>query len=355
MSDSAFRSLCVFHILDALRDGLSHFSGPSRVALLYAEQATDPLRLYDPQNLLQGHEPKVRKLFVTTDLWRRIPAGMAMKISGHVHPEKNLDLAGLISWGGRTEPIFYQMWFTEHHPDMCSIGPTERWLEYAACLLSHYFASEDALYTGMGKYILQEYSTHAVRDHIRDELNVRFGWDTHLEVYPILDAVQGISRTPEEGAWPRGKLVFVEPDSLSRVDFLVRFPALARPQMRNFKHVRKLLLAVEDSTRKLVCDGKGIVGIGQGRMPECRVTADFRGGYGFLELSGQPICSFSHGSFRSSTRKPKLVQLEEALIESRADTSTRDMLFRIVAEIVHEGGASASTGAPSSWTSTIRP
>lgn len=340
MSESTCKSLCVFHILDGLRDGLSHFSGASRAAVLYAEKPSDPLRVYDPQNLLQGHEPKIRELYLAGEGWRGNPEDAALKISGHIHPEKNLDLSGLISCGGRTFSIFYQMWFTEHHPDMCSIGPTERWLEHAAYLLSHYFANEDVFYTGMGRYILQEYATHAVRDYIRDSMNFQFGWDTHLEIYPILDAVQGISRTPEEGAWPRGKLVFVEPDVLSRVDFLVRFPSSARPRLKNFKHVRKLLLAVEDSTRKLVCDGKDVVGIGQGRMPECRITAEFRGGYGFLELSGKPVCSFAHGRFHSSTRRPNLVQLEEALLESRADSSTSHLLFRIVAEIVQDASES---------------
>jgi hypothetical protein len=46
-------------------------------------------------------------------------------------------LAGLISCGGRSSSVFFQMWFTDHHPDMCSIGPTERWLEHAAWRFSH--------------------------------------------------------------------------------------------------------------------------------------------------------------------------------------------------------------------------
>jgi hypothetical protein len=46
----------------------------------------------------------------------------------HIFPEKNLELAGLISCGGRTHAIFY-----------------------------------------------------------RDELNIMFGWDTQMEVYPTLE------------------------------------------------------------------------------------------------------------------------------------------------------------------------
>lgn len=39
------------------------------------------------------------------------------------------------------------------------------------------------------------------------------GWDTQLRVYPVLDAVLGISKTLEEGAWPRGEMIFVEPEA----------------------------------------------------------------------------------------------------------------------------------------------
>ena len=44
----------------------------------------------------------------------------------NIHLEKNLQLAGLISLGGRSAVVCYQMWFTEHHPDIRSVGPTER-------------------------------------------------------------------------------------------------------------------------------------------------------------------------------------------------------------------------------------
>lgn len=336
MNNSA-KNLCIFRIVDGLCEGLSHFSGTSRAALIYAENPDDPIRIYDPQNLLEGHEPKLKELYLRSDGWRRdAPDPDDLKSMRHIYPEKNLHLAGLISYGGRTHSIFYQMWFTEHHPDMCSIGPTERWLEHAACLLSHDFANEDALYLGSSRYVIREYRTHAVRDHIRDEMNFMFGWDTQMEVYPILDSILGISKTPEEGAWPRGKLVFVEPSDLSKLVFLVRFPRFERPSIKNFKHVRKLLIASEESDRALVSDGKTVIGVGVGKMPLCRISAEFRGGYGFLRLAGKPVSSFSDGSFNSSTREPKLVALEEALIEARIDHSASHALFKIASKIVRQ-------------------
>jgi hypothetical protein len=339
MAGESFKNLVLFRVLEGLREGLSQFSGPSRVALIYAEKNDDPVHVYDPQDLLRGHEPKLKEIYLDQENWRTIsPDPRHISFLGEVYPERNLDLAGLISFGGRTRSISYQMWFTEHHPDICSIGPTERWLEHAVFLLAHEFASESAFYTGSSSYVLREYATHAVRDHIRDELNLLFGWDIKIFVFPILDALLGISKTREEGAWPRGKLVFIEPDAISGLEYLIRFPRVERPNLKNIKHVRKLLQAVEYSDRKLISYGNNIVGIAEGNMPERRSTADFRGDYGFFRVGGKPVCSFSDGKVYSTNRRPNLVHLEEALIESPVDPTTGNDLFKIATAIVQKAG-----------------
>jgi len=336
MANDAFVCQCIYDILDGLRDGLSHYSQPSRVALLYAIGQNDPIRIFDPQSLLRDHEPKFRELFIESDGWRRkTPPVCRLDSFGLLHVEKNLQLAGLISWGGRSHSVFYQMWFTEHHPDMCHIGPTERWLEQAAWRLTHDLANPNALYSGISGFFLREYTTHAVRDYIVDEMNLRLGWDSQLRVYPILDAVLGISRTPEEGAWPRGKIVFVEPASVASVKLLTRFREFERPRLEHFKHVRKLLQAVEHSDRRLVSDGASIVGITDGQPDVFHLVADFRAGHGFLNLGSVPICSFSDGNFHSFTHLAKLVQVEEALLESDLDSEISTALFRIVSQLVH--------------------
>ncbi|MGO9017975.1 MAG: DNA integrity scanning protein DisA nucleotide-binding domain protein [Syntrophobacteraceae bacterium] len=334
---SQFKS--IFHIHDGLCDGLTHFSGPSRAALIYAEKPGDQPRLYDPQGLLECWEPLIEKIYLSSGAWREHdPKTAQMAMFGQTLPEKGLDLAGLLSRGGRARSIFYQMWFTEEHPTMCSTGPTLRWLEHAACLLAHDWANEEWFYTRNSSYVVREYATHAVRDYIRDRLDLNFGLDTRIEVYPILDAVLGISKTREEGAWPRGTLAFIDPAMIDAVPFLVRFPHPEKLRLTNYKHVRKLILAVENSDRMLVSDGRRIIGVAQGRMPDCRITADFRGGHGFLSFSGSLVCSFSGGSFQSSDRKPNLVHLEELLLESLLEESKRDALFKIVSGIVKRAG-----------------
>lgn len=335
----SLKNLCVLNVLDGLREGLSQFSGPSRAALIYAEKPDDALCVCDPQDLLQGHEPKLEDLYLTSDAWRtKAPDTRNFELFGQIFPEKNLELAGLISYGGRTRSIFYQMWFTEHHPDMCSIGPTERWLEHAIFLLSHDFAFKEAFYTGTSRYVLREYVTHAVRDHLQDGLTRLLGWDAPIWIYPILEAVLGISKTPEEGLWPRGMLTFVEPAAIPHLDFLVRFPPSHRPTLKNIKHVRKLLLAVEEHDRRLVSDGKEILGAIAAEVPDYRITADFRGRHGFLRLAGEPVCSFSDGSFHSWNYKANLVELEEALLETDLDPALRHDLFKTVRSIVDSAG-----------------
>jgi hypothetical protein len=335
-----FHCQCINETHSGLLEGLSHYSQPSRVALIYAVTPESPLRVFDPQALLSGHEPKFKELFVDSDDWRQVPTDLSRMPAGRdLLPSPGLSLTGLISFGGRSPSLFYQTWFTEHHPNICSLGPTERWLEQAAFRLSHDFANQRELYTGISGSFLREYATHAIRDHIVDEMNRVLGWDTKLRVYPILDAVLAISRTREEGAWPLGELIFVEPSHLAVMPVVARFPGEQRPSLENFKHVRKLLLAVEGGGHQLVSDGHTIAGITSGPPPGFFLSADFRGQHGFLTVNGDPICSFSDASFHATTRRAKLVHLEEALLESDLSGEQSMHLFKIVADLVHTAQA----------------
>lgn len=334
--DEAFICNCLADTVDGLRDGLSHFSGPSRAAVIYAVRPNDPVYIYDPQNLLKGHEPRFKELYIDSDDWRSRTISPLMKNgSFHMVPENNLQMAGLISCGGRSESVFYQMWFTEHHPDMCAIGPTECWLEHAAWRFSHDVANDKHLYTGISGSFLREYAAHAVRDYIVDEMNVKLGWDTQLRVYPILDAILGIFNTREEGAWPRGQIVFIDPSVLSRLNFVAQFPEMEQPNIDHFKHVRKLLLAVEQSDRKLISQGSTIVGISNDTIEDFCIVTDFRGRHGFVRLNGETICSFSGGVYKSTTHQAKMVQVEEALLESDLPSEIGNQLYKIICSIVH--------------------
>ena len=335
MPHDIFGNLCIFNIFNGLVDGLSHFSQSSRAALIYAAKPTDEIRIYDPQHLLQGHELKLKELYMGDDSWRNINSRqLARQPLGHFLTTEDLHLAGTISFGGSSHSFFYQMWFTDHHPNMCSIYPTQRWLEHAGWLLSQDFAT-DNISMGTSGQALQNYALHAITDHIVDKRNEMLGLDSRMLIRPILDTILTISKTKEEGAWPRGRLLFIDPAALEAIPFIAKIQKHEQPYIGNAKHIRKLLLGVENSNRKLISDGNTIIGISDFPSPEFAITGNFRGDHGFLELGEKKICSFFDGSFHSSARQAKLVELEELLLDSSLPPETISILFQTIMKIIH--------------------
>jgi len=333
---ASFIRRCVSNILGGLGDGLTHFSGTSRAALVMALKRDSPMQICDPQGLLKGHEPIFKSLYIDNQDWRlveRLPD--KYDNFADIIPVKDPGLAGLVSCGGYSNSVFFQQWFTEHHPDMCSTGPTQCWLEYATWLLAHDMANDSDLYSGISGNFLKEYATHAVRDHIIDLMNRLLGWDTPLRIYPVLDAMLIISETHEEGSWPVGKLLFIDPNMVDQLDFLVCFQNNMRPRLIHYKHVRKLLLTVEHANRYLVSDGQTILGICTDKnLPIFALCADYQGRHGFVRVNGEAICSFADGRFHSTSYRAKLVQLEELLLEYPLDHETAFGLYQIVISLV---------------------
>lgn len=331
----SFPRRCVSDMINGLSNGLTHFSGASRAAVIFASQPDSPMLICDPQNLLKGHELIFKALYVDNEQWRdKVWVPHNPKKFAEIVPIGDLGLAGLLSQGGYSGSVFFQQWFTEHHPDLCNTGPTECWLEHAVWRFSHDLANEQDLYTGISGYFLQEYAKHAVRDHVIDQMNRLLGWDSQVRIYPVIDAILMISETREEGSWPEGRLLFVDPGMIAYVNFLVRFQEGGRPQLANHKHVRKLLLTVERSGRYLVSDGRAILGISDDSLPPFSVCADFRGRHGFFKVNRTKVCSFADGRFSSTTYQAKLVQLEELLLESGLDDSAGDFIFKVVTSLV---------------------
>ncbi len=331
-----FFQRCISDTLDGLRQGLSHFAGPSRTALIVRIKPEDPLYICDPEHLLSGHEVRLRTVFSSLQNLKTVrdPTDENLHF-GLLTTEPDLYLSGLISYGCRSGPVDYQMWFTGHHPDICSIEPIKCWLEHAAWRFSHDMANGPVLYTGISGTFLKEYAASAVQDFLLDQLNIAFGLDNRITLDLLLNTVLDLSSTREEGNLPHGCLSFIEPRFIGNISFLARFRRDKRPQLENIKHVRKLLQTVEDSDNHLISDGLSIVGIARpGAMPFA-ITADFRGRHGFLSLGRQPVCSFSRGRFQASTMQAKLVEVEEALLESELDFSQRNALFTYIADIVH--------------------
>lgn len=339
MNELIYKKLCISNILNGLTEGLSRYSRATRVALIFAAAPDDPLVVLDPLGLLRGHETKLEEVFHGQESqWRtRISQDIASQPQGHMIPENSLELSGLISYGASSSDFFYQMWFTEHHPDMCSIHPTERWLEQAAALLAHDYSTNNApLHSS--DYVLKNYALQAIADYIVDERNRHLGYDSKIQVPPLLNHILSISKTREEGSWARGVLFFTDPRRIQQMDFLTKIEKHARPLVSNVKHIRKLLLAVERSNRKLVSDSSTLIGITDSPIPAYAIAAEFRGDHGFLKIGHEKIASFFDGSFHSTTREAKLVELEELLLDSFKEIQTATTLFQVVSHLVHSAG-----------------
>ena len=67
---------------------------------------------------------------------------------------------------------------------MCSIHPTERWLEQAVSLLVHDYNTKNAPINS-SDYVLKNYSLQAIADHIVDERDKYLGFDSKIQIPPI--------------------------------------------------------------------------------------------------------------------------------------------------------------------------
>jgi hypothetical protein len=336
MSQAFYQKLCISNILKGVEEGLSKYSNYSRVALVFAALENDPVLVVDPQNILKGHESKLREVFYENyDQWKKtVKEKITGQPSGYIVPEDELSLSGLITYAGCSNDFFYQMWFTDHHPDMCSVHPTKRWLEQAACLLvQDYNSTTPAI--NSSDYVLKNYSLQAIADFIVDQREQNLGFDSKMMITPVLNDILNISRTREEGAWALGTLFFIDPQRIDEIPFISKIKKHERPAITNAKHIRKLLVAVENSQRKLVSEGCTIIGVTDGEIPDFAIAADFRGDYGFLKFGNKKIASFFDGSFHSTTREAKMVELEEILLDSNLDTQQATFLFQAVSMLVH--------------------
>lgn len=339
MNHRIYNQLCITNAVSGLAQGLSNFSQQSAAALIFAAEPDDPIHVFDPFNILKGHELIIKEVYFDgEDQWRKnILDSVSRQLPGYVASCHNLELAGLVSFGGCSHSFFYQMWFTEHHPNMCSIEPTRRWLEQAAALLANdYFTKTSEI--NSSDYALKNYALQAIADYIVDERDQHLDYDSKILIAPILNDILKISKTREEGAWARGTIFFTDPYRIDQIPFITKIKINERPDLRNVKHVRKLLLAVENSNRKLVSEGCTIIGITDCNIPEYSIAAEYKGEYGFLKLGNEKICSFFDGAYHSTTREAKLVELEEILLDADIDKETSTILFQLISKLVHHAG-----------------
>lgn len=334
--NGSFIHKCLNDTLQGLRQGLTHFSGPSTASVIFCLPDQKKLFIYDPESLLRDHELKIRK-FYYDDFGHQIFQDYhgKSKCYSSIKAVAEFQIDGLLSCGGSSATVPYQMWFTEHHPDLTSTGPTERWLEHTVLRFSHDIANKAELYTGISGSFLREYAMDAICKHINRETERLTGKPSQLDVYQILDDILGISKTREEGEWPAGELVFINSEHIGKIRFMARFVRDELPRLNHYKHVRKLLQTVAGTDHKLISDGANILGIAYSTLPEYSLTAEYHGRYGYLRINRDSVCSFSDGRYKSSSLKAKLFEVEEALLDYDLNSETRDNLFHIITTLVH--------------------
>lgn len=329
---SLFFERCMIDTLHGLREGLSMFSGKSRIAVIFSLNKDSEYYIFDPQNLLGEHAPKLRDIFSNPDK----PFIVEDCLCADNHSDPLIELNGLICCHSSSPSINYQVWYTEHHPDICSPEPIKYWLEHTTHCLSQDLTAQPELYTGISGNFLREYSTHAIRNFLVNKIRSDLGQNIYFPIYNLLNSILGISRTKEEGAKASGQIMFVEPKYiLPEVLFLAKFDEDQQPQLVNFKHVRKLLQAVENSNRYLVSDGQKILGISNSKPPAHSLTVNFQGKIGFVHYNNEIVCSFADGSYKANSHQARLVEIEEILLDYPLDSETRASFFKIVEALVH--------------------
>lgn len=333
-----FAQRCIGDTLQGLREGLSLFTGTNRVAVIFCLRPGGNFYILDPQNILSDHIRILADFFaIHINTTSCSPEGNLHKKSWKDQmPHQPLEIDGLISYSGTSPSVMYQIWFTEHHPSICSVGPTKCWLEHTIDCVSNDLTALPELYTGISGNYLREYATHAVRDYIVDLLNIHLGIDIHLRIFPILNAILRISQTSEEGAKAIGQIIFVEPKKiLPKIFFLAKFAEDQQPLLKNYKHVRKVLQAVENSDRYLVSDGVRILGICGSDIPAHALSATFQGRIGFLRYNNESICSLIDGTYCGNSHRAKLAEVEEILLDYPLENSIRSNIFKIIEALVH--------------------
>ncbi len=335
-----FIHTCISETVEGLCSGLSRFSGTSSVALIYRLETDGELFVYDPEGLLHGHELKLKSYYLDN---KSLPAFSFASTDPSTYSKiqqiTGLDIDGLLSFGGSSSTVPYQIWFTKHHPDMMSTGPTIRWLEYAALRFSHDIANKKELYTGISGSFIKMYATHAIYNHLMHEVKQHDDLQLNTPFFTILESILEISKTREEGAWPFGRLGFIDRKELDNIVFLASFVNEDLPRLDNPKHTRKLLQTVEKSNQALISDGYNILGISDTTLPGNVLTADFQGRCGFLRMYGETICSFADGEYKSSSLRAKLYEVEETLLDYDLEPYIRDNLFYIISYLVHQAQA----------------
>ena len=311
MTRLAQRCASVRDIADGLMEGVSRFSGPSRVAAITTFESPDKLFISDDHGLLTDYAKDIAAYYLRDQTWKtRIPMYGPDAYQMGFYPQQPFELPKVIAYATSSPRILYQSWFVERPPNLVSEGPLTKWLEYVSLLL-HYESFTWVLGAERPHRVAAaasaNYADQAVAEYIRCELNLATTSNTKLNVSAVIDAVLGISSTYEEGQRAAGRLVIAEESVLQQQAFVVKFPNDSFPSLNKWKHAQKLLRTVSGTNLSLVSNGQWLMGICEISPSEKGIiNVNFQGGSGEFLVGAKPVCSFRDGRIYSSSLRPNL-------------------------------------------------
>lgn len=324
MTDREMQRRLLFRMLSSLRQALTEFSGPCRMAALFAREFADPLIVIDPQGLLSEYRDALKQRYVDDVGWRGSEENFR-KRTGLSFSLGSLDQTDLVEVHAHSNAFCYLAIFTERKSNQYISGPVEEWLRAAASFLAWDMRGDQLPVEPASRHAIENYALSAINSFLQGELSRRQFTANFVfkrsPVHAILQTLLSVSQSLEEGQPATGTIVYTDVDSTVRPkivspppSFLLHFATGSEPEATNPKHVLKLLASVSSDPRCfLVADGASILGIGHGKIPPRTISVQFKGGVGELRYEDDLVCAVCQGRFRSAPPEPDLATLRTEL------------------------------------------
>lgn len=289
-------------LLEGLKGGISQYlRRPTRCAVIYfntyaeGNDATKNLTNFfvcDPDKILAQHAYEIKQFL--EDEWSTSQDKPEIDASPSA-PGPNIN--GLYARAIHDRNTFFQMWFVEIPLHLFSESPLEGWLGLSSAFLDYEpkSASQAVNYGHASAKTIAFGVKQAVASGLWQMSGSKDG-RVYDDLTTILEAVNNIAQTAEEGTLPCGQILFTTANSnceLKKSNFTPRAP------LSKYKHVSKLLAAVANSTNScLVSNTKEVFAISRFQsLPRRCLFAKFGRSEGELWFDGQKICTFANGQF----------------------------------------------------------
>ena len=184
-----------WHLLDGVRQGISNFAGPTKIAAIIGDRDKGELYVFDEENILLPHKTDLEKALKD---WKSFDG--ERQILGIAH-EYCLVREHLI-----------QIWFARCDPSVQS-SLIDKWLGYGGSRFYLCWRTGDFAITQPFKQEMSNFSRFVIGDVLQiNRGNDLLSFDS-IETHSVIDALIRVSQTAEEGSLPSGKIAFIEPSN----------------------------------------------------------------------------------------------------------------------------------------------